>query len=132
MEGKIQAQPHPNPAITFSSEYLLLCQEDMCGACTSSILPNNNKWIVEKNSHSKPEGAFPKREVSKSATAPILTSRTNPGHVIMPNLSLNLYAANYLIMHSIGTHPSLCIIKYYPLCVLAEERQIIISSCIMK
>src|SRR6266849_4998626 len=96
--GEIQAQPHPNPAITLSSEYLLLCQEDMCGACTSSILPNNNKWIVEKNSHSKPEGAFPKREVSKSATVPILASRTNPGHVIMPNLSLNLYAANYLIM----------------------------------
>lgn len=37
--------------------------------------------LWQKNSHSKLGGAFPKREVSKSATATILTSRTNPGHV---------------------------------------------------
>lgn len=60
--------------------------------------------LWQKNSHSKLGGAFPKREVSKSATATILTSRTNPGHVIMPHLSSNLCTVNYLIMHSIGTH----------------------------
>ena len=33
-------------------------------ATSSIILLRNNECIVERNSHTKPEGAFPKKEVS--------------------------------------------------------------------
>jgi len=49
----------------------------MCGACTAAssiILPKDNEFIVERNIHNKPEGAFPKREMSKFSSATILIS----------------------------------------------------------
>jgi hypothetical protein len=76
MKSKIQAQPYPNPAITFSLKFLLFFQGDMCDTCPKSIiLPKNN--IVERNSHSKPEVHF-----SKGKHQILCQSQhPNPGHV---------------------------------------------------
>ena len=71
----------------------------MFGACTATssiILPNDNELIVERNIHSKPEDAFPKREISKfsSATAlisVILASRTCYYVDYRSDLRLNSY-----------------------------------------
>ena len=49
----------------------------MFGACTATssiILPRDNELIVERNIHSKPEDAFPKREISKFSSATALIS----------------------------------------------------------
>ena len=49
----------------------------MCGACTATssiILPKDKECIVKRNIHNKPEGAFPKREMSKFSSATALIS----------------------------------------------------------
>ena len=55
--------------------FYLFFQGDMCGAFTATssiILPKDNECIVERNIHNKPEGAFPKREMSKFSSATAL------------------------------------------------------------
>ena len=84
MKSKIQAQPYPNPAITFSLKSFLFFQGDMCDTCTKSIiLPKNN--IVEKQSQ-QTRSAFPKREASNSLSVTAPQSRTCYYIDFMPHL----------------------------------------------
>ena len=85
----------------------------MCGACTATssiILPKDNGYIVDINIH-KPEGAFPKREMSKflSATAiisSILASGACSYMDYRSHLSLNKYmCSNIKQLYQIYTEP---------------------------